>query len=327
MWCKKSGNFCADKPVKLFCGRSQLQARSLKNSGLTVVAWVVFGLLPGIIINAARGQTVQATDARGVTIVLAQPAQRIITLAPHLTELVYAAAAGSRLAGVARFSNHPPEARQLPVVSDAAQFDIEYMLALKPDLVLAWQGGTPPEMVARIERIGVPVYVSGAARLADIARAIEAIASLAGTLSASATARAALDADLRALIARGYAGPPVRVFYEIWSKPLMTVSNAHVISEIIELCGGVNIFGALQSLTPEVSREALLVAHPEVVLGGSSADTTRQFAARWAGLPPPLDSLPAYWISPDLIQRPTPRLLEGARLVCTHLEAVRAARR
>lgn len=304
-----------------------MQAILLKNSGLTIVVLAVLGLLPGLVVSTARAQSVQVTDARGVAVQLARPAQRIITLAPHLTELVYAAAAGNRLAGVARFSNHPPEARLLPVVSDAAQFDIEHMLALKPDLVLAWQGGTPPEMVARIERIGVPVYVSGAARLADIARAIEAIATLAGTLSASAAARAALDADLRALASRRYADPPVRVFYEIWPKPLMTVSNAHVISEIIELCGGINVFGALPSLTPEVSREALLAARPEVVLGGSSADTARQFAARWAGLPPPLDSLPAYRISPDLIQRPTPRLIEGARLVCTRLEAVRAARR
>ena len=299
----------------------------LKNSGLTIVVLAVLGLLPGLVVSTARAQPVQVTDARGVAVQLARPAQRIITLAPHLTELVYAAAAGNRLAGVARFSNHPPEARLLPVVSDAAQFDIERMLALKPDLVLAWQGGTPPEMVARIERIGVPVYVSGAARLADIARAIEAIATLAGTLSASAAARAALDADLRALASRRYADLPVRVFYEIWPKPLMTVSNAHVISEIIKLCGGINVFGALPSLTPEVSREALLAARPEVVLGGSSADTARQFAARWAGLPPPLDSLPAYRISPDLIQRPTPRLIEGARLVCTRLEGVRAARR
>lgn len=304
-----------------------MQAILLKNSGLTIVVLAVLGLLPGLVVSTARAQSVQVTDARGVAVQLARPAQRIITLAPHLTELVYAAAAGNRLAGVARFSNHPPEARLLPVVSDAAQFDIEHMLALKPDLVLAWQGGTPPEMVARIERIGVPVYVSGAARLADIARAIEAIATLAGTLSPSAAARAALDADLRALASRRYADLPVRVFYEIWPKPLMTVSNAHVISEIIKLCGGINVFGALPSLTPEVSREALLAARPEVVLGGSSADTARQFAARWAGLPPPLDSLPAYRISPDLIQRPTPRLIEGARLVCTRLEAVRAARR
>jgi iron complex transport system substrate-binding protein len=299
----------------------------LKNSGMIVVAWAVLGMLPGTVAGTVQAQPVQVTDARGVEIRLAQPAQRIITLAPHLTELVYAAAAGNRLAGVARFSNHPPEARLLPVVSDAAQFDIEQMLALKPDLVLAWHGGTPPEMVSRIERIGVPVYVSGAARLADIAVTMEAVATLAGTLPASAGARAGLAADLRALVSRRYAGPPVRVFYEIWPRPLMTVSNAHVISEIIGLCGGVNIFGALPSLTPEVSREALLAARPEVVLGGSSADTMQQFAARWAGLPPPLDSLPAYRISPDLIQRPTPRLLEGARLVCAHLETVRAARR
>ncbi len=299
----------------------------LNNSVLCAAFCAVLGFCPVWFNATAHAQPVQATDARGAVVRLAQPAQRIITLTPHLTELAYAAGAGGRLAGVARFSDYPPEARQLPVVSDAAQFDIERMLLLKPDLVLAWQGGTPPEMVARIERAGLPVFVSAAARLADIARGIEAIATLAGTLRESMTTRAAYDADLRMIASRRYPGPPVRVFYEIWARPLMTVSDAHVISEIIALCGGINIFGALPSLTPEVSREALLAAQPEVVLGGSSAENARDFSARWASSPPPLDALPVYRIPPDLIQRPTPRLLQGARLICAHLSAVRAMRR
>ena len=278
-------------------------------------------------ISGAQDQVITVTDDRGVVLRLQQPAQRIITLTPHLTELVFAAGAGTHLAGVARYSDYPQQARQLPVVSDAAYFDIERMLVLKPDLVLAWQGGTPPETVARLERIGLPVYVSGAARLEHIARSIEAIAVLAGTQSSSAALRADFNARLKVLRERHYTAPPVRVFYEIWPRPLMTVSNAHIISEIIELCGGVNIFGTLPLLTPEVSREALLAARPEVALGGSSAESGPQFTARWAALPPPLGAVPAYQIPPDLIQRPTPRLLDGAERVCTHLDTVRAARR
>lgn len=275
----------------------------------------------------ALGSPVAVTDDRGVVIRLAQPAQRIITLTPHLTELAYAAGAGDRLAGVARFSNFPETAQRLPVIGDAGQFDVERMLMLKPDLVLAWKSGTPAGAVARLERAGLPVFVSETIRLDDIGRGIGAIAALAGTQREGARARAALDAELRALRVRHYPGPPVRVFYEIWPRPLMTVSNAHIISEIIVLCGGVNIFGDLQPLTPEVSREALLAARPEVALGGSSAETAPGLAARWAALPPPLGAVPAYHIPPDLIQRPTPRLIEGARLVCAHLAAVRATRR
>jgi len=275
----------------------------------------------------AQADPVQVIDARGTTLRLPQPAQRIVTLAPNLTELVFAAGAGERLAGVARFSDYPPAARRLPVVSDAVQVDLERLLVLRADLVLAWQGGTPPDVIARLERAGLPVFVAGASGLDDIARNITAIAQLAGTTAAAEPARAAFDADLRALPAHRHEGAPVRVFYEIWDRPLMTVNKAHLISEIITLCGGVNVFAGLGALTPEVSREALLAARPDIVLGGSSADTPAAFAARWAALPPPFNGWTARHLPADLIQRPTPRIVEGARRLCAHLDAVRGVRR
>lgn len=291
--------------------------------GLRLLAgWAVCGVAG--VASPAAAQPVQASDGRGVIIRLAQPAQRIITVAPHLTELVYAAGAGTRLAGVARYSDYPAPARQLPVVSDAGWFDRERMLALQPDLVLAWKTGTPPEVIARLEGIGLPVFVMEAARLADIARGIEMIATLAGTLHESASARAAFAAELRALQARRVTGPPLRVFYEIWPRPLLTVNKDHLISEVLSLCGGINVFGAERILTPEVSREALLAARPEVVVGGGSADTAATFATRWAAQPPPLNALPAFHVAPDLIQRPTPRVLEGARAICAALDGIRA---
>ena len=274
-----------------------------------------------------HGEPVAVQDDRGVIIRLQQPARRIVTLTPHLTELVFAADAGDRLAGVARFSNHPREAKVLPVVGDALQVDVERLLALKTDLVLAWRSGTPPETVARIERAGLPVFVSDARRLEDVGRGIMAVAALAGTTEAGRRADAAFARGLSELRAARFREKPLRVFYEIWPSPLMTVNNAHVIGEIIALCGGINVFGTLQPLTPEVSLEALLAARPDVVLGGSSAETPSAHAARWAARPPPLSALPAHYIDPDLIQRPTPRLLDGARQVCAHLDSVRAARR
>lgn len=277
--------------------------------------------------GSAWAAPVMQRDARGLEIRLQQPARRIIALTPHLTELVFAAGAGARLVGVARFSDYPAAAKLLPVVSDAVQFDLERILALKPDLVLAWQSGTPPGAVNRLERLGFPVFVSDAARLDDIARNLDAIATLAGTLPESATARAAFRSELQALREQRFPGPPVRVFYEIWPRPLMTVNRMHVISDVIGLCGGINVFGSLEVLTPEVSREALLVARPEVALGGGSADGAEEFAARWAAQAPPLNSILAFRIPPDLIQRPTPRLMEGARRVCAHLDDARRARR
>jgi iron complex transport system substrate-binding protein len=295
------------------------------------LAFAPFFLLVPFILALAPvsvlAQPVQVTDARGITLRLTRPAQHIVALAPNLTELAFAAGAGDRLAGVARHSDFPPAARGLPVISDAVQFDLERMLVLRTDLVLAWQGGTPPDVIARMERAGMPVFVAGAAGLDDISRNIMAIAQLAGTTVAGAAARAAFDADLRLLRSRRHEGPPVRVFYEIWDRPLMTVNQAHLISEIITLCGGSNVFGDLRALTPEISREALLAARPDIVLGGSSADSPAVFAARWAALPQPFNTWPARHLSPDLMQRPTPRILEGARQVCAHLDGIRAARR
>lgn len=300
----------------------------LQNTGMRALCCAIgLGLLLDISASGAAAQAVQVVDGRGATVRLAQPARRIITLTPHLTELSFAAGAGTYLAGVARFSNYPEAARQLPVVSDAGQFDTELLLALKPDLILAWKNGTPAAVVERLENAGLTVFVLESEKLEDVSRGIDAIATLAGTRQAGGRARDSYNAGLRDLRARRYSGAPVRVFYEIWPQPLMTVNNKHIISDVLALCGGMNIFGSLRPLTPEVSREALLVARPEVVLGGSSAETAGGFAARWAGLPPPLNAIPVHHIAPDLIQRPTPRLLEGARLVCAHLDAVRAARR
>ncbi len=301
--------------------------RTLSNHWRAAAAVAGLMLVPALWTGSARGQPVAVTDDRGRLVRLQRPAHRIVTLAPHLTELVYAAGAGKQLAGVARYSNHPPEARLLPVVGDAAHFDLERMLALKPDLVLAWRSGTPPETVARLERIGLTVFVAEARRLEHIARDIGAIAELAGTREAGAAARVAFEEALRTMRARRPGGVPVRVFYEIWPRPLMTVNNAHIIGEIISLCGGVNIFGSLQPLTPVVTPEALLEGRPEVALGGGSAENASGFAARWAALPPPLGAVPAFHIAPDLIQRPTPRLLEGARQVCAALDAGRMSRR
>lgn len=283
-------------------------------AGITAVVLAVFSM-------PVPGRAAEARDARGRDVRLKQPAQRIITLAPNLTELAFAAGAGNRLAGVARFSDYPPEARQLPVVSDAVHFDVERMLALRADLVLAWDSGTPPDAIARIERAGLPVFVAAAAKLDDIARNLDAIARLAGTTALAGPQSARFSAELAALRVRRPAGKPPRVFYEIWDRPLMTVNDRHLIGEIIALCGGINVFGAERPLTPEVSREALLAARPDLVLGGSSSDTPPGFAARWRALPPPMNRWPVHYIQADLIQRPTPRILEGARQICARLDA------
>jgi len=282
-------------------------------------------LLCGLLAAASvLAQPVSVADDRGKTIALAAPAQRIVALAPSLAELAFAAGAGGRLVGVARFSDYPPEARRIPQVGDAARVDFERVVALKPDLILAWRSGNSAADVSRLESLGYPAFVSEPARLSDIPRLLNAIGALAGTDAAAGRVATEFQREIAALRGRYSNARRVRVFYLIWHKPLLTVNGAHMISDVIALCGGENVFADVAQLTPNVSLEAVIAAKPEVILGGASADGEKEFAERWrASSVPPLAGLPTRYISPDTIQRQTPRIAEGAKAVCSALEDAR----
>jgi len=276
----------------------------------------------------SSAQPISVADDRGMLVVLAAPAQRIVALSPHLAELAFAAGAGKRLVGVARHSDYPPAVHDLPQTGDAARVDFERIALLKPDLVLAWRSGNPAGDVARVEQLGFPVFVTEPARLADISRLLRAIGELAGTRPAAEKAVAGFEREIAALRDRHAHVSRVRVFYQIWHRPLLTVSGAHVINEVIALCGGENIFADLVQLTPTVSLESVLAARPDVILGGGSAGGEQEFAGWWrASAVPALRKLPAYYINPDLIQRQSPRIVAGVQAVCAALEKVRMSRR
>lgn len=198
------------------------------------------------------------------------------------------------------------------------------MLALQPDLVLAWRSGNPAGDVERLKSLGLPVFVTEARRLGDIARLLRTLGTLAGTARVAEAAASAFERDLADLRRRYGGRRTVAVFYEIWNRPLLTVNGDHVISDVIALCGGRNVFRDAPVLTPAVSLEAVIKARPQVVLGGSSAVRREEFAASWAALPVSgLRALPVRYVPPDLIQRQTPRIAQGARVVCEELDEVR----
>jgi iron complex transport system substrate-binding protein len=263
-------------------------------------------------------------DDRGKTIDLTRPASRIVSLAPFITELVYAAGAGERLVAVTAYSDYPPAARRLPQVGDAVSLDLEHLIALKPDLVIAWKSGNRPSDVTRLERLGIPCLVVEAQQLADIARLLRLIGDATGTAEAG---KAASDFERRldALRARYRNAPPVRVFFEIWHAPLMTVSGRHFASAALAVCGGVNVFGDAPGLTPSVSVESVLAADPQVIFGGASSTQEAELSERWRQF----SELSAvrdrhiFYVHPDLIQRQTPRILDGIAQICADLDMVR----
>lgn len=283
-------------------------------------------VLSGIPSAGATQPSFAVRDDRGVVVALPAPAQRIVTLSPHLAEIVHAAGAGAKLVGVARFSDYPETVRWLPQVGDAARIDPERVLALRPDLVLAWKSGNQAGDVDRLETLGLHVFVTEPAHLADVPRVMRAVGALAGTSAAADQAEKKFNNKINKIKFTGH-GEPLRVFYEIWHRPLLTVNGRHMISDVLALCGGANVFASARPLTPAVSIEAVVAARPEAIVGGSSATPPLEFEAQWRRASvAALASLPVIHVPPDLIQRATPRIAEGAQVVCAGLAAIRRSR-
>jgi len=284
------------------------------------------GLAAAMAGAAVAAQAAGVVDDRGIAIELAAPAQRIVALAPSITELVYAAGAGDRLVGAARYSDYPESARAVPRIGDASRIDLERVVSLKPDLILGWESGNPAADIERLERLGFKLFVAEPATLDSIPRLLRTIGTLAGTGAIAGAAAQEFGRGVADLRTRYSARATVRAFYEIWHDPLMTVNGRHIISDVLRLCGGANVFAGAASLTPVVSLESVIAARPQVVIGGSSATTPQELAEQWRGYSRyfGLRGVQARYVDPDLIQRQTPRILEGARNICEELDAVRA---
>lgn len=251
-------------------------------------------------------------------------ARRIVSLAPNLTELAFAAGAGPRLVGVSEYSDHPQAARRIARIGDAFRIDYERVLGLRPDLVLAWESGTPVESIERLRALGLRVAVIRADSLAGVGGALTQVGREAGTLAAASAARARYEAR-RAALARQYAGRRrLSVFIEIGDQPLYTVSGRHLISEMVSTCGGDNVFAALPSLAPPVDVEAVVARDPQVILiADGTAAAARAAWALWPGLTAVRQGT-VLEVPADLVARATPRALDGLAAVCAALDSARA---
>jgi len=250
---------------------------------------------------------------------------RIVSLAPNLTELLFAAGAGAQVVGVSEYSDWPPEARDLPRIGDAFRLDYEGILALRPDVAVAWRSGTPAEAVARLERAGIRVEVVQVQSLEQIAQGIEALGRLAGTEAVAVQAAGEFRSEVAGLRARHAQRPVVDVFIELDHRPLFTVTGRHLISEMVGLCGGRNVFGPLPGLAPSVDLEAVIAARPDVILYTGPAADPAFLWRDWPGLPAVRDGN-VIGVPGDVVSRATPRVVEGIAAICAALEAARARR-
>ncbi|GHU10397.1 cobalamin-binding protein [Betaproteobacteria bacterium] len=285
-------------------------------------------LLCALLSGVANAAPLTLTDDEGNPLTLPAPARRIISLAPHLTEILYAAGAGERMVGVVSYSDYPEAARALPRVGSYPRLNLEAIVKLQPDLLVAWQGGNDPTQLAKLRALGMRVFVTEPTSLGDVARLLEGFGKLAGSEAIATPAAADFRRRLAALENRYSARPPVSVFYQIWQAPLMTVGKPQIITQVIHACGGINIHENLDSLAPTVSLESVLAANPEAIIATGMADARPEWLDDWKRwnrlLAVQNDNL--FHINPDLIQRHTPRLLDGVEILCEQLDEARLRR-
>ena len=275
---------------------------------------------------------VSVIDDAGNTVTLAQPARRIVSLAPHVTELLYAAGGGDRIVGTVSYSDYPPQAREIPRVGDNKALDLERIAALKPDLIVVWRHGNAQKQTDRLRALGLPLFFSEPRKLESIPENREKLGKLMDTGPVATRAAADFRQQVETL-RKTYANrPPVTVFYQVWQQPLMTLNGQHMVSDMLALCGGRNLFGNEPPLVPTVSVEAVVAGNPEAMmtagLGATRPDKPLADFSMWEKW----KSVTAvarnnlFIIDGDLVNRAGPRVVQGAAQICKDLDIARSRR-
>ncbi len=255
----------------------------------------------------------------------AETAQRIISLSPHITELLFAAGAGDRVVGIDDSSDYPAVVAGIARVGEPAALDVEGLLKLKPTLIVLWDSGTPARRKAELASLNLKLYVTDQHHLDDIGATLLDFGRLAGTEAVAAAAAARYRSGLAQLRTQYAERPRLKVFYQVWDRPLYTLSGHHVVSEVLSLCGGDNVFGDLSTLAPQIDKEAVIARNADVILiAATGAEGARQ-AAEWDGFGNlrAVHNHHVFTVDPSLLGRMAPRILEGVSEVCRLLEAAR----
>ena len=269
---------------------------------------------------------ISAVDDSGQTVILPIPAVRIVSLAPNLTEILFHIGAGSKIVGVSEYSDFPPEAAQIKQIGASNQLDIEGILSLEPDLVVAWQSGNPADDLAQLEKLGLTVFRTESRTIKDIASLMQRLAVLLGDKSLGNKLADDLLSATNSIKNSYHKRKNLRVFYQIWSDPIYTLNGQHLISRLIEHCGGTNIFYEVGTLAPVVSTESVIDRDPEVIIAGGYAGETPPWLTDWNQW----SSVSAvrhghlYTVDTDQLSRMGPRILAGMRELCVAIDQARA---
>lgn len=275
-------------------------------------------------LQALAGEAIRLQQPDGTVLELAGPANRVVTLSPHLTELVFAAGAGDRLVATVEYSDFPAGAADIPRIGDAFRLDIERIIAWQPDLVIAWDSGNPKPAIEQLRSLDVPVWSVEIREPEQITDTLEQIGTAVGTSRSTGQRAAGLRRQLDALTAR-YAGvQTVSYFYQVGAKPLFTINGSHLISKGLERCGAQNVFRDEPGLAFQVAHESVIVSNPDALIA-PWADGMPDPLARWKEWPAMSavrqDAL--FLLPADSVSRATPRFLDSLELACNLLDGLR----
>ena len=278
--------------------------------------------------HPAQG-AISVVDDSGQRVTLARPAQRVISMSPHVTELLFAAGGGARIAGAMNYSDYPEAARKIPPIGSNSQIDLERVVAMKPDLLIVWQSGNTARQIAQLQSLGIPVFHSEPRSFEMVADSMLRFGRLLGTEATANAAAAQFRGQVAALRARYGARPPVTVFYQAWDNPLYTLNGKQIASDAIRLCGGRNIFEDMATIAPQVGIEAVVQRDPEAIVGGKLYTPQDRGLSIWR----PYQGMTAvrrnnlFTLDEQLLTRAGPRIVHGAARLCERLETARARRK
>lgn len=250
-------------------------------------------------------------------------AKRVVSLAPHATELAYSAGLGDSLVAVSERSDYPPQADKLEKVANYQGIKVEKIIALQPDLILAWPAGNPPRELAKLEQFGFNIYYSKTKSLDSIATNIEQLSQYASDPSIGENNAKQYKEQLNALRLKYKDAEPVSYFYQLSEKPIITVAQGHWPSEVFEFCGGRNIFEDSASPYPQVGIEQVVLNKPQVIFTSQHAIENGTMWQSWEEEIPAVAKNQIWSLNSDWINRPTTRTLQAIQQVCDYFDRVR----
>ena len=269
---------------------------------------------------------IEVIDDNGDKLTIANAAQRIISLSPNTTEILFHIGAGEKIVGADEYSNYPQAANKIVRVNNHAAANYELILSLKPDLVIAWQSGNGEKIISRIRELNIPVFVVETASLEDIPDLYRRLGQLSGYADQANTQAEKFSQRLNQLRKSFSSKKDIRVFYQIWNEPLMTLNGDHMVTDMIELCGGINVFSDAAALVPYVNIESVVAANPQIIISGGNNKSDlldSGFWRKWSGISA-VKNQHLYAIPSDLLQRHSDRILDGTGLMCEYIDLVRS---